>query len=400
MPCGSGSTWRNGRFIGDSGTQAHVLEALTKEDPQRFARLLLRIPTGTADAYVSAILRGLTDARVDLGQLLDVCRHAVRLGGDDDVTRWLVYLIEAHAGGPLDDELIEMIAAVARGEHSTAPLGTPGNWEGGDDESAALHSTRGAAALAIGRLLREQPSRLRLVEPALRRLAVDAQSDIRAAAVAALAPLLHSDPDLAVDLFHEAVNLDPGQLLGGRDVDQFLRAAVHARRYSDVAPLLTQMLSAPDHATRRAAARWRTLAAYYDPSLDSEVDVLLTGADGATRAAAVEVFADNITYEPRLERTIAVLSAALDDADRTSATPPNALSTGWMAVLSPSSPHSSLRSPAAGRSPTERQPLSTRLSCPASRSRRRFSTCARRMSQPTGTRSAVSQPRLPVMSCT
>jgi hypothetical protein len=69
-------TSRNGRLVGDASTQAQVLETLTKEDPQRFARLLLRIPAGTAEAYVGAVLRGLADARVDHDQLLDVCRHA------------------------------------------------------------------------------------------------------------------------------------------------------------------------------------------------------------------------------------------------------------------------------------------------------------------------------------
>ena len=64
--------WRNGRLVGDAWTQAQVLETLTKEDPQRFARLLLRIPAGTAEAYVAAILRGLADARVDHDLLLDV----------------------------------------------------------------------------------------------------------------------------------------------------------------------------------------------------------------------------------------------------------------------------------------------------------------------------------------
>lgn len=304
------TNWRDGQLVGDAWTQAQVLEALTKEDPQRFARLLLRIPAGTAEAYVSAILRGLAGERIDYDLLVEVCRHAQHLGGSD-VNRWLVRLIEAHAAGPVDDELIEMVAAVATGDPDPAPREPDEEWDGGSIDSAALNSTRSVAALAMGKLLVEEPARLRLVEPALRRLVADPQIEVRAAAAASLAPLLYSNPDLALAMFNEAVDQAPGELLGSRYVEHFLRHAVRRRRYPDVAELLQRMLAESDDNTRQAAARWVTLAAYYDPNLDNDVDTLLTSADDATRAAAVEVFADNVTHAPRRDRTIAVLSAAL-----------------------------------------------------------------------------------------
>lgn len=305
-------TWRNGRPVGDAWEQAQVLETLTKEDPKRFARLLLRVPAGTAEAYVGAILRGLADTRVDHDLLLDVCRHTQRLGGSD-TNRWLVRLVEAHAAAPLDDELIEMVAAVATCDPDPGPRGPDEGWDGGSIDGAALNSTRSAAALAIGNLLAEEPARLRLVRPALHRLVADPQTEVRAAAAAVVTPLLHSDPDLALAMFHEAVDLAPRELLGSRYVEHFLRNAVQRRLYPDVAELLQRMLAEPDDRTQQCAARWLTLAAYYDPNLDSDVDALLTGADHATRTAAVAVLADNITYAPRRDRTIAVVSAALYD---------------------------------------------------------------------------------------
>lgn len=187
--------WRNGGLVGDAFDQAQVLATLTKEDPQRFARLLLRIPSGTAEAYVAAILRGLADARVDHDLLLEVCRHARRLGGSD-ANRWLVRLIQAHAAGPLEDELIEMVAAVATADPDPAPRKTDEVWNGGSIDSAVLGSARCDAALVIGNLLAEEPARLPLVKPALRRLVADPQPEVRAAAVAAIRPLLYSDPDL------------------------------------------------------------------------------------------------------------------------------------------------------------------------------------------------------------
>jgi hypothetical protein len=52
-----------------------------KEDPSRFARLLLKMPSGTSEAYVDAILRGLAGARIASDLLRDVCRHAQIIGG-------------------------------------------------------------------------------------------------------------------------------------------------------------------------------------------------------------------------------------------------------------------------------------------------------------------------------
>jgi hypothetical protein len=148
----SGPTWRGGRLIGDASTQSQVLETLTKDDPQRFARLLLAIPPGAAEAYVCAILRGLAGAGLDPGLLSQVCRHARDLGGSD-TNRWLVRLIETYASGTVDDELIQMVADVAIGDPD--PDGHAPDQPASDDIDGAalkLHpQRRGARPLATHR---------------------------------------------------------------------------------------------------------------------------------------------------------------------------------------------------------------------------------------------------------
>jgi hypothetical protein len=309
------TNWRNGRFVGDAWTQAQVLETLTKEDPRRFARLLLRMPPGTAEPYVGAILRGLAEARVEHDLFLAVCGHVRDIGGSD-TNRWLVRLIETHAAGPVEDELIETVVSIAISDPDSGARGPDEPWNGGSIDFAALNSTRGAAALAIGNLIAEEAARLSLVEPALRQLVLDPQSEVRAAAVAALVPLLHSNPDLALGLFHDAVREAASGLLGSRYVERFLHHAVQIRRYPDVAEQLRQMLADPGDDTRQIATRQLTLASYYDASLDDDVDVLLASADDASRAAAVSIFADNISYAPRRDRSIAVVSTAFHDPEK------------------------------------------------------------------------------------
>mgnify|MGYP001267349719 CR=1 FL=1 len=308
----SGTTWRGERLIGDAWTQAQVLETLTKENPQRFARLLLAMPPGTSEAYLSAILRGLTGVRLDGDLLLKVCRHASDVGGSD-ANRWLVRLIEAHAAGSVDDELVGMVAKVAVIDPDPArrPPGEP--WNGGSIDSAALNSARGAAALAIGKLVFEEPARLAIVKPALHQLVTDPQPEVRAAAVGALASLLDIDSDLALALFHDAVGQGNGELLGSRYVERFLRDAIRQGHYAAVRALLGHMLTDQHDPAREAAARLLAFASYHAPDVDSEVDAVLNGADDIARAAAVSVFANNITYVPRRDRSVAVVSAAFND---------------------------------------------------------------------------------------
>jgi hypothetical protein len=309
----SGTSWRDGRLIGDAWTQAQVLETLTKEDPQRFARLLLAIPPGDAEAYVSAILRGLAGARLDRDLLLSVCRQVRNLAGSD-ANRWLVRLIETHAAGTVDDELVETVAKIAVSDRDPAERAPGEPWNGGSVDSAALNSTRGAAALALGQLLFEEPARRPIIERALRRLAADPQPEVRVAATGALAPLLNIDPDLALTLFHEAVDQAPEELLGSQHVAHFLNYAIRQRHYLDIASLLQRMLTDPEDATRQAAARRLALASFYTPDIDDRVDTVLNGGDEAARAAAVGVFADSVTYAPRRERSITVVSAAFHDS--------------------------------------------------------------------------------------
>lgn len=196
----------------------------------------------------------------------------------------------------------------------TPPDGNPGKtWNGGTIDSAALNSTRGAAALALGDLLAEDADRLPLAEPALQQLVTGPQPEVRASTIAARAQLLYTDPDHALALFHDAVNEVTDELLGSRYVEHFLNHAIRRGRYLDVAATLRRMLAAADDETRKVAARQLAIASYHAPDLDSNVDAVLRGGDDTARAAAVEVFADNVTYPPRLDRSMAVIAAALHD---------------------------------------------------------------------------------------
>jgi hypothetical protein len=142
---------------------------------------------------------------------------------------------------------------------------------------------------------------------------VDPQPEVRAAAAGALAPLLYTNHDLALALFHDATDNEPGEFLGSRYVEHFLHQVVRQRCYADVAAVLQRMLIDASEDTRKIAARQLAVASFSAPDIDREVDAVLNGGDDAARAAAVGIFASNITYAPRRARSIAVVSATLHD---------------------------------------------------------------------------------------
>lgn len=307
------SDWNGGKLVGDSGTQAQVLESVTKKDPTRFARLLLTLDSDTENAYVSAILRGLRDSRLDGDLLLSVCRHGAAIASSEP-NRWLIYLIEGHAADTLDDELIEIVAQIAMNDPDPENSNGGEKQAGRDLDFTALNSTRGAAALCISHLLNKDPGRLANLETALQALVIDPAHEVRAAAVGALAAVLEADSALAMELFDAAIENAPEELHGSQYVTHFLNDAVRTGRYSSLDTRIQAMVGLSDERARQTAAGLIALASFQDPAVDPDADLVLQHDDPIVRAAAVGVFANNITYAPRRSRSIDVVAAAFKDS--------------------------------------------------------------------------------------
>jgi hypothetical protein len=307
----------DGGLVGDASTQAQVLEEVTKDEPARFARLLLRFPDDTAGPYVEAVLRGLAGARLDPQLLLAVCRHAQQIGASD-ADRWIVRLIESEAAASLPAELISMVTQIAISDPD--PMGD--EWQAsqpgttplyaGDIDMAGLNSTRGAAALALGTLVFEDQNRLAAARDPLDRLAADPSLQVRAMVAAALPSLLSVDVQLAVELFRSTLVETPDELLRSGYVERFLYFAIRGGHYARVADILSHMINSTTDEVRQAGARQLTVASFAMPELDVLVDAALNG-DNATRGGVIAVFADNVSNPSRHERTLTVLKRGFGD---------------------------------------------------------------------------------------
>jgi len=296
----------DGRLVGDAATQAQVLEAVTRASPERFARLLLRLPTTVAEPYIGGILRGLAGARLDAPQLLGVCQRAREIG-DSDTNRWIVRLIETEAAATLPDELLDIVIDIA-----TADPDPTGSGLGGDPDSAGLNSTRGAAALALAALIGQNAGRLPHLRDALAHLSRDPAIAVRAMAAAALTNVIYVDAALALDLFRVSLADAGDELLTSHYVERFLNQAVRRGHYPTVAEVFTRMIGSTVEDVRRAGARQLAVASYRHPDLDPLVDAALN-SDETTRAGVVEVFADNVTAPDRSDRANTVLIRAFGD---------------------------------------------------------------------------------------
>jgi hypothetical protein len=263
------------------------------------------------------VLRGLAGARLDPQLLLTVCRHTQQISGTD-VDRWIVRLVESEAAATLPAELISMVAQIAVNdpdpigdEWRTSQPGTTPLY-GGDIDMAGLNSTRGAAALALGALVFEDPGRLSAVRDALARLAADPSLQVRAMVAAALPSLMSIDAELAVDLFRSAVAETPDELLASGYVERFLYHAIRSGHYARVADILSHMINSTTDDVRQAGARQLTVASFARPELDSLVDAALNG-DAATRSGVMTVFADNVSNPGRRDRIFNMLKRGFGD---------------------------------------------------------------------------------------
>ncbi|MDP9418734.1 MAG: ATP-binding protein [Actinomycetota bacterium] len=301
----------DGRLVGDAYAQSGVLESLTGKHPERFARLLLRFPSGTAQSYIDAILRGVAGARLDPELLLAMCRHAQDIG-DPEGLRWIARLVETESAASLPAELLAIVASVATG----APDVPDEEGIADDVDSTGLNSTRGAAALALGRLVHDDPERLPELCDALRSVCVDPSMPVRAMAVRALAFVLYVDEDTAIGLFLAAVGDASDALLASSHVNFFLNHAIRRGRYAEVADVLSSMSSSASEPARQIAARQLAVASYLDPTLDPAVDEAFAG-DEANRAAIAGVYAANVVHPERRERAIQMLGRALADDSKT-----------------------------------------------------------------------------------
>lgn len=283
-------------FIGGAGELAGVMQGLAKQSPARFAELACRFPDSADTRYFEAVLRGVSEAGLDLQLVLRLCRRCHALP-TRPLGRWIPPVIAKYAEAALPDEALEIVAWYATED----PDPDEELWRklaygeqpyfGGSVETATINSARGIAAEAIGLLIFPEPSRLKKLLPTVERMVDDPLIAVRAGVALALIGVLKHDRDLAVKLFLRLCNTEDA-LLRTSGVERFMGYGLRTH-YTELAPLLDRMLNADHEEAKIAGARVVCVAALLTEQARATAEACVCGSDVHRRGAA-QVLAANL----------------------------------------------------------------------------------------------------------
>jgi hypothetical protein len=317
-----GDTRDWGSFTGGAEQQARVLEAETKSDPERFARLLLKLDNSTHPAYIDGILLGLgsTGVEIDSSVAFDAVRYVAGLGQTEH-DRWLPWPLKRHMDGELPDDLIHLVLDLALRspdpDHEAwtqeAPSG--GQYYGGDPAGNGMNTARGEACLVLGDMLIHDADghRTSLVVDSFPQLATDPAVCVRACVAHVLAAGLRHAREEAVAAFTLLINADD-RLLACTQVEQLIIYL----GFGDpeiVSPVIQRMLNSKHEKVGEVGGRLAAFAA-----IELGAGDLLLGvrdADVPVRRGAARVCARRLPIAGDGVAASEALRTFFDDEDAT-----------------------------------------------------------------------------------
>ena len=296
---------------------AWVLKERAKQEPIRFAKLLLRFPTKSSTVYFTYVLWGLSEAnKVDpelIWAVLQQC-HGLPFRPCGD---FISNVIRTYADEDMPLEILELVSWYAL----EAPSPEGDIWKskveggqglyGGDPEGAGLNSVRGGMARAVADLLFAQPARLDFFRPCLQKMVSDGSLAVRSQVAYSLLPVLNVDRTFAVELFLKLCDEQDDCLLGTHHVFEFLRYACYTH-LPQLMGLLERMLRSADDKAVHTGAVLVCMSALSLTEVQGMADACLVGSE-VMRKAAAEVAAANVARASNRDRCILALKTLFDD---------------------------------------------------------------------------------------
>ncbi len=293
-----------------------LLEARTRKDPERFARLGLKLPTNASPVYVEAVLRGLSVSAVGNELKLEVCRRAFA-EFREPCGKSIVDVIRSMDEEPPEEALQILEELATEHEDPTTELwreehaGGQPNY-GGDPFGAGINSTRGRAAELIGELIGKNDAAIvdRLGET-VARMITDRSAAVRACAAGAVEAIARHRPDQGMSLFRR-MDLHEDRLLTTPHVYGLLQRSLRDR-LADARPTVQRMLGSPERAVREAGGRLAGLAGLMH---DGAADLMSDAWRGdAARVGIAQVAAANVARPDTREWCGTRLARLFNDDD-------------------------------------------------------------------------------------
>ena len=284
------------------------LQALTRQDPERFTRLVERLDASLHPAYFLAILRGLSRSEDGnragtVSQVCSVLRRISRSGANTSGTE-IAHAIRALEGEQIPGDILNLLCEIA--QYDADPEAD--EWQHRSPAfqpfDQAINSARGAAAFALSRLLFADRNRWTTLRPIVEKLARDPVLAVRTATVPCLLAVLDTNREDALMCFDLLLD-DADAILGADSVVQFIRYAMF-RDYPALRPVLLRMVESRQSPVAVAGASQMALAALSIDEAKEDADRLLQLGEEA-RTGVADICAANVADRalgPECERRL------------------------------------------------------------------------------------------------
>jgi hypothetical protein len=279
---------------GGASEFAGLLQDSLRREPERFARLSLRFPTGTHPSYFMNVLYALKDAPVASSLKCEVVRRIFDSPSRACLTAALDVL-GAITDIPLPDDVSQFIKRMAH-EHPDPPPERNedklrGPWS--DIFGGGRNSVRGRAAIAIRDLVTRDRNNLVEFADTIDQLVTDPSLGVRTCVASLLFAVAIHDVPRAFALFARLLDGND-DLLAADTVQKFINAGI-SNHLAEVGPFIARMLVSPVDEARVAGGAFACLARLFHPSADNLAESALAG-DISCRTGAAKVAKDNFVH--------------------------------------------------------------------------------------------------------
>jgi hypothetical protein len=301
---------------------ARLLQNETVADPDRFARLSLRLAADANVAYAENILIGLGNTTAPSSPVLvfDAIRHIDSLG-HTATDRWLGWPLRKHLDDPIPDDIVQLL--LDKAHHSPSP--EEDNWmrDSQDSRTAGdriefngINSARGECAQILGDIVVHDADghRTALVAPELNPLALDPSVAVRSSVAHLIAACLRHARPAALQAFELLIQTDDRLLATGHAAN--LVAYIGYGNPAVVEPVIRRMLSSDFAEVRKVGGQLAGLA-----GLEwGLADLLATARDAqepAARAGVASSCAHRLPFTSNQNMAGITLRQLADDPDET-----------------------------------------------------------------------------------
>lgn len=308
-------------MFGGAFELAQVLGDRTKQDPQRFAKLLDKMPDNAHRSYFDAILNALPETGIADDVVIAACERCHRLDERPCGTA-ICRAIQKRAEGNLPVSALDMVAWYAT--QDADPTSDGGNVWSEDERSSArdllnkaINCVRGEAAESIGALLFADSDRLLNLMEAVVAVSNDERTIVRTTAAHAILAILRCDRDLGVALLLQLTDTSDDRLLKTHYVERALYFS--ARTHFDlIRGVIERMLASEDGETAKIGARLTCVASLSEDEAVALSRICLSPEAGPSlRQGAAGVYAANVATAHLREECEQALLTLFHDPEST-----------------------------------------------------------------------------------